>query len=256
MELHNASDLIRRDTFRIRSYEIDPWKCATPTALVRLMQEASMRHVIDLKLSVWDLEPQGLSWVLIRQRFQIHLPPLLGDSIEVLTHPSGFERVFTHRDFRMFDSHGQEIANASTTWLLLNTANRRMTRIPPFLLDYNDKLPPASGFLPRTPEEMPPWSSTNYSREFTVGWYDLDFNFHLTNTLYVAWLLETNDPSFLRDTQLQEMKLWYLAEGLPGDQLRAETQIMDDQNRLHRLVRPSDGKVLAFGATTWKQKSP
>jgi medium-chain acyl-[acyl-carrier-protein] hydrolase len=256
MKMPDSDALLHRESFHIRSYEIDPHKNLAPASLVRLMQEASMRHVINLNLSVWDLEPQGLSWVLIRQSFQIHQLPALGQFIEVITHPSGFEKVFTHRDFRVLDANGEEIVTASTTWLLLNTASRRMTRIPAALLDFNQILPPANKFLPRTPEKMPEFVRTDYSKSFRVGWFDLDFNFHLTNSLYVAWMLETNEHSFLKEAQLQEMQVWYLAEGLPDDQLEGETEIIDNRHRIHRLVRSSDGKILAMGSSFWKQKSP
>jgi medium-chain acyl-[acyl-carrier-protein] hydrolase len=252
MEMPDPSALIHREVFSIRSYEIDPHKNLAPVALVRLMQEASMRHVVELNLSVWDLEPQGLSWVLIRQGFQIHKMPVLGDTIEVVTHPSGFEKVFTHRDFRVYDAGGAEIVTASTTWLLMNTSSRRLTRIPASMLTLNDNLPLSKGCLARTPEKTPEMIQSDFEKAFAVGWYDLDFNLHLTNSLYVKWMLDTNEHSFLKEAQLQEMHVWYLAEGLPGDQLIGETQITDKKRRLHRLVRPLDNKVLAMASTVWK----
>ncbi len=243
--------LTHRASFLIRSYEIDPHKQATPTALVRLMQEASMQHVLQLQLSVWDLEPQGISWVLIRQHLHIKRLPLLGETVEVFTHPSGFERVFTHRDFRMYDAGGNEIANASTTWLLMHTDSRRMARIPADLLAYNDLLPHPSGNLPRAADKLPEFEHAISSRAFKVGWYDLDFNFHLTNSKYVEWMLESAEESLLKNASLQEMDVLYLSECLHGDEVTGETCIIDKDTRLHRLVRQSDGKELARGRTRW-----
>ena len=70
MPLH--PQLIKTEPFTIRTYEIDNRKQATVPALVKLMHEAAMQNVIDLKLSVWDLEPHQISWVLMRKNLIIH----------------------------------------------------------------------------------------------------------------------------------------------------------------------------------------
>ncbi len=246
-----AADLVHRAHFLVRSYEIDPHKQATPTALVRLLQEASMQHVLDLRLSVWDLEPKGISWVLMRLRLHIDRAPLLGETFEVLTHPSGFERVFTHRDYRVYDTAGAEIAHASTTWLLMHTSARRMARIPADMLAYNDLLPDPAGFLPRAADGLPEFGQPVRARSFLVGWYDLDFNFHLTNSKYVEWMLESAEEELLQNASLRDMDVLYLAECLHGDEVRAETSVIDERTRLHRLLRVTDGKELARGQSHW-----
>lgn len=250
--MHTQSSLIHKEQFTIRSYEIDPRKHVSIPALIRLMQEASMQHVLHLQLSVWDLEPQGLSWVLMRQRLHVERLPLLGETIEVVTHPSGFERVFTHRDFRMYDAQGAEIANATTTWLLMHTATRRMARIPAELLAYNDLLPHPSGYLPRTLDKLPDFGQPLLSRRFHTGWHDLDFNYHLTNSKYPEWMLETADESLLQNATLQTMDILYLAECLWNEEILAESSKLDDNTRLHRLIRLSDGKEMARARTVWK----
>ncbi|MCB0622180.1 MAG: hypothetical protein KDC41_26495, partial [Saprospiraceae bacterium] len=57
--------------YQIRTYEIDSRKQATVTALVKLMHETAMQNVIDMKLSVWDLEPRQISWVLMKKYVNI-----------------------------------------------------------------------------------------------------------------------------------------------------------------------------------------
>ncbi|HMQ90547.1 MAG TPA: thioesterase [Flavilitoribacter sp.] len=88
-----------REQYKVRTYEIDSRKEMNVPALVRLMQEAAMQNVIELKLPVWDLSPKGVSWILNRV-------PVLGEDITVYTYPSGLERLFTFRDFCVTDSAG------------------------------------------------------------------------------------------------------------------------------------------------------
>ncbi|HRF40485.1 MAG TPA: thioesterase [Saprospiraceae bacterium] len=253
MNAFTAADLVHRSAFVIRSYEIDPHKIASAPALVRIMQEASMEHVMRLQLSVWDLEPRGLSWVLMRQRLHFERLPRLGETVEIITHPSAFERVFTHRDYRMYDAAGQEIAQASTTWLLMQTATRRMARIPADMLAYNELLPASDSHLARAAEVLPEFGTASNAIRFTIHWFDLDFNFHLTNSKYVEWLLASADEDLLRDAALSDMEVHYLAECTLGEEVISETATEQENIRMHRLVRASDGKALAKARSVWKE---
>jgi acyl-CoA thioesterase FadM len=122
------------ESYAIRTFEIDCNQQLTVPALVRLMQETAMQQVLELNISVWDLEQYSLAWVLIRKRIDIERLPILGEKISIHSYPTGADRVFTYRDFRVYDEAGLEIASACTTWLLMNTETRQMSRIPAELL--------------------------------------------------------------------------------------------------------------------------
>ncbi|HPH21091.1 MAG TPA: thioesterase, partial [Haliscomenobacter sp.] len=122
------------ESYAIRTFEIDCNQQLTVPALVRLMQETAMQQVLELNISVWDLEQYSLAWVLIRKRIDIERLPMLGEKISIHSYPTGADRVFTYRDFRVYDEAGQQIATAATTWLLMNLQTRQMSRIPADLL--------------------------------------------------------------------------------------------------------------------------
>jgi acyl-ACP thioesterase len=81
------------ESYTIRTFDIDCHKQLTIPALVRLMQETAMQQVLDLKISVWDLEEYKLAWVLIRKRIEVQRLPLLGEKIPstpTLLVPTGY----------------------------------------------------------------------------------------------------------------------------------------------------------------------
>lgn len=249
--MFTKEDFISRESFQIRTYEIDQQKRISVPALVRLMQEAAMQQVLRLKLSVWDLEPHQLAWVLMRKRLRISYYPLLDEPIQIETYPSGFERVFTHRDYRVYNRQNKQIASASSTWLLMDTEKRKMSRIPPFILAYNDLLAPSSYFLPRALNKLPAIEKVDHKRSFQVQWHELDFNLHLNNTFYVQWMLEVMPEKILQSSQLVEMDLLYRAECHWKDVVIGETQAIEENVFLHRLYREADGTELALGRSKW-----
>lgn len=250
--MYRPENFIHQETFRIRTYEINERKTASVPALVRLMQETAMQHVLELKLSVWDLEPKNLAWVLIRKNMRVARYPLLGEKIRIRTHPSGFEKIFTYRDFRIFDEKDQEIASASTCWLLMNTRERKMTRIPPAFLEFNTLLPDPATFLPHPDARIPAVEETDFSQKFTVQRHELDFNLHLNNTFYVQWMLETLPEKVLSEASMRSMDLIYRTECYWRDVVIAETQQIDSHLFLHRLRRHADNQELASGRSVWQ----
>ncbi|NRB46457.1 MAG: hypothetical protein HRU41_02210 [Saprospiraceae bacterium] len=245
--------IVHEAEFQIRTYDIDSRKMATLPALVRLMQEAAMEQVIKLGISVWDLEPHDISWILMRNHMEVVRLPRLGEKIRVRTHPSGFERVYTYRDFRIFDESGEQIASSSTAWLLMNTKTRRLTRIPAFILQLEERLPAPETYLPRVNTKMEKeMAEVHWEKSFRVSWHDLDFNKHLNNTYYIQWMLESLPPRILEHKQLVDMQVQYQAEALLEDRVVSQCYEKEPGHFQHRLVKEEDGKELAYLSTIWK----
>ena len=241
-----------QDHYEVRTYEIDSRKRMTIPALVRLMQEAAMQNVIKLKLSVWDLSPEHISWVLMRKQLQVYRLPNLGERIQVMTYPAGFERLFTYRDYKVLSEDEELLAASSSTWLLMDTQSRRMAPIPKFILNLEDKMPPPEDCLPRPETRLPRFEQAQYAKNFEVNWHDLDFNEHLNNTLYIQWLLEPLPKNILESGGLQQLDINYRAECHWQDRVRAEALLLEEEGSfLHRLVNEADGKELAVARTRW-----
>lgn len=240
------------ENFTIRTYEIDNRKQATPAALVRLMQEAAMQNVLKLKLSVWDLEPHHISWVLMRLYLQINRLPQLNERIQIQTYPAGFEKVFTHRDYKVFAEDDELLAYSSSTWLLMDTNTRRMTRIPAFIMQYQQHVLPESECLPHPIDRLPAFESADRQKTYVVNWHDLDWNMHLNNTIYIQWMLETLPDEILQNAQLERFDLLFKMEGRWKENIISELQQIDYQTFLHRLIRAEDRKELASMTTAWK----
>ena len=241
-----------QDHYEVRTYEIDSRKRMTIPALVRLMQEAAMQNVIKLKLSVWDLSPEHISWVLMRKQLQVYRLPNLGERIQVMTYPAGFERLFTYRDYKVLSEDEELLAASSSTWLLMDTRSRSMAPIPEHILALQEKIPPPEACLPRPASRLPRFGEAHSSKNFEVNWHDLDFNLHLNNTLYIQLLLEPLPGPALEKGQLQKLDINYRAECQWGDQVCAEVHPLEAEGQyLHRLVRQEDGKELAVARTEW-----
>jgi len=233
--------------YQIRAYEVDSKKRMTIPALITLMQETAMQQVIKLNISVWDLEVENLSWVMMRMQLKVFRTPILGESLKIVTNPSGFEKFFTYRDYRVYDQDDQLISSASSTWLMMDTARRRMTKIPDFILEY--EVP--TNFLDRPLNKLPGIKEVQREKPFEVNWHDLDFNAHLSNVYYFKWMLESMSDEVLLEQEVAQIDILFRAEAMWHEKVTAQISQLDGSSFLHKLISQKEGKELAIAKITW-----
>ena len=234
------------EIFKVRSHEVDiHWRITLPS-LIGLMQEAAGKSAKNLGASISDLHAKGTTWVMTRMKLDLTQYPIYEEDFAVETWPSGSERAFVYRDYRLYNDQKQLIGKATSTWLVLDIHTRRMTRVSEFLhpltqvpVDFTP-LPRATGKLVM-PEEI-----LNTVR-FSVRWHDLDPNRHVNNTLYVQWALEALPESILANSCVSEIDVIIRAEGNFGDTIISTVAECGHHEYMHLITRESDGKLLAAG---------
>lgn len=245
-------ELIFEGPFTIRTSEVTRHQQATAAALINLMQEAALQNVLEINVSAWDMSERQISWVLMRKHLDVVRMPSLGETITIQTYPAGFDKVFTYRDYKVFDQTGALIASSSSTWLLMHTVKRRIARIPEEIrargqFDTSDCLPHAKNKLPNLEQ-------VDIEQDFVVNWHDMDFNEHLNNVRYMQWVFETVEGYTEHSQQLSNLDIIYKQECHWKDTVRVKTQKIDNQNYKHLLIRLSDGEEIARCATSWKKR--
>lgn len=244
-------DFQHQEEFSVRAYAVNAQKQIQVPVLVQLMHETAMQHVLKLKLSVWDLEPQNLAWVLTRITIKIHQLPKLGDRIRIVTNPSGFEKIRTYRDYRVFNEAGDLLATAVSQWFLMNTQTRRLARVPTEIKELIETvISKIDDFLPRNNDKPAPFTEVNNQRNYQVGYHDLDFNDHLNNIHYVKWLLDAIPGTYLQQHELQGLDIFYKSECALDELVSSEVNQPGELSWQHRLVK--DGQEVTLAESRWR----
>lgn len=227
----------------------------TVTELVRFLQTAAEGHAGALGFSVEALQERGLTWVLSRFRMLIKEYPGKGERIVVRTWPTGVERLFAGREYRISSSHRKELARADSLWMMMQLERRRPARLP---ADFQEKVP----FRPRINFEHPiekleisepPAVAT----ELEVGPEDLDFNGHVTHTRYLDWILKTVPEVVVHQQELAELVVEFRQETSAGVHLTARCTAAqpktDNTTHFEHVLQESDsGQIFTLARTTWK----
>lgn len=201
----------------IRHHECDMHGELKLHSLLDRLQDAAAEHAARLNVGMDELAAKQLIWVLSRLKIQLFRPLLLGEELEVITYPSGVERVFAHRcyDLRI---NGERVGCAGSFWLPVNAAAGRPVNVkkvlPPGIVD----LPEVEKFFPDMDK-----LAGDYPEEAgfkTVGAGDIDLNRHLNNAVYGRWITDILGEKYRSGAvRVTEVQINFSASGFLGDKV-------------------------------------
>lgn len=237
--------------FRVRANEIDVNSKLTFHNLVNYFQEAAWLHVIDLNITVEEILKYDLLWALSRMKVEVFEYPKLHETVTVKTFISGFDKYFFYRDLGLYNENDELIAQATSTWLLVNVKTRRLAPVPPFLkkiIEKNDvkgeRLPLAKGKITKIKEP-------DFQSKIDVKWFNLDMNNHVNHIYYFRWILEEL-PTIVHKTQtIKSVDIIIKSEALLGEILTVQAIDNQDDSYTHQILN-EDNKIVVQAVSTFR----
>ena len=226
-----------KSVFRVRTYECGADGFATLPTICNYLQEAASVNAEDLGFSKSDFASAGqnISWVLTRLVVKMDRFPKWEDEVVVETFPRGGRKIVAWRDFEVKDASGARLGAASSEWMLIDLATRKIVPVPESVFTAADPSDaPVLGESPfskfRFPDGAPSGSCT-----FRAQKSHIDLNGHVNNVHYVEWMLEPAE-----DACPMEAEIVFRSETLAGDEVRVECASEGDRV-FHRVFAP-DGR--------------
>ncbi len=175
--------------FLLRFSECDRYGRMKLRTFFDYAQEVAGVHAALLGVGTQMLHQEKRAWFLSRIRVKINTYPEVGDRVEVLTYPCGFERLFARREFRMSVAGKGVVAVATSDWLLMDIEAMRILPAPRLLVGImpdNSDLPisfPELGKL-----QVPDEAAAQKVVDFPIRDTMIDINDHLNNAEYAGIL--------------------------------------------------------------------
>ena len=179
--------------------------------------------------------PRFLAWVLSRTRVCFHKCPKWRDSVVLKTWHKGANRIFYLRDFLLESPEGELLISATTSWLIIDLATRRMVRNTTLAENFDnsemgDAIEEQAGKV-----MLPKGLEPELVHTHKVVWSDIDTNGHVNNVKYAVWALDAVDYDILKEKSLKEMLINY------------DTEVMRDQTvELYRVVAQEEESTVVY----------
>ena len=228
-------DVFGEYSWAVRSYECGPDGLATMATICSYLQEAASLNAEALAFSKSDFDKAGenISWVLTRLKVRMVRFPRWEENVRILTYPRGGRRIVAYRDFVLSDDSGAELGRATSEWMLIDLASRKVVPIPEGVFAAaNTVRPPAFGDEAFAKLR---WDcrETSGATTFIARRGDIDMNGHVNNIHYIEWLMETR-PSAA--APCRELEVAFRSETFAGDQVFGESVEVEPGVFVHRLA--------------------
>lgn len=224
-------------------------------ALFNFMQDIASDHAVMLGYGRDDLLKQNHFWVLSRMYARLSDWPAWKETIVVRTWPSGVDKLFAMRNYELRHKDGRIIGSASSSWLIIDRASKKIQRPDEFLQRYSrDNQSLASPV--RNPEKLQKASDEGcLSPLFKVKINDLDINLHTNNVNYIKWVTDTYDLNFVMNHRAFSAEINYLAEAIFGDEISIRTSADEADGRYfnHSVFRHADKKEICRVRLEWNE---
>lgn len=224
--------------FSISSYDLNPSGQARLTTMANFFQEMAYHHASLLGLGYNDMMARSTIWVLSRMRINMKRYPVWDESIELETWPSGAEKLFALRDFRVRDSTGEEIGRATTAWLILDSETHRLIR-PKEVLDQFKMIIHDEQVFEKALDKIALPDGEGELSEHRVLFSDLDIIGHVNNVKYMEWCIDSKVTPADAEKEIREFEINFNHETKFGERIRIAAY--DDSASEHFFTGTREG---------------
>ncbi len=233
-----------------RSYFINRFGKLSTSFMFYQMQEIAWEHANLLGFGYKRLKTENQFWVLSRLNVKIIRRPEWGEKFNLETWSRGTDGFYGYRDFNFVDNTGENIIQATSSWLILDADTRRIVRLSKFkeFPDYTESVFGRNASKVKSPVSEGPLDFT------PVLFNEIDINQHFNTGRYLERVINSYAFTFHEKNELAEFEVNFLKEGLPTDRLSVKKQQLDEMNHLCSVVRESDGTDLIRARLIWQTK--
>lgn len=235
---------------RIPYYLGDRYRRMTLPHLMNVLVEISGEQTEEIgAIPVREL---GLSWIIIQYEIDIKRMPKTNEQIKVRTFTKEHNRIFSYREFEVYDENDQLIIHVMTVFALIDN-NRKLSRIPKEIVaGYGST---ENRRIKRMPKpELPKNLEKAKQKNYQVGYFDIDGNFHANNSMYFIWMLETLDDEFLATHDPIYGNIVFEKEVHIGETVNSYAELVTEEDRLtsRHQIQVND-IIKCTGTFIWKK---
>ena len=193
-------------TLSIPCYQTDFRSMLSPGCFMELAQECCEPHSRLLGIGHDELIQFRVVWVLTRMHFRFHKPIFWRDVVSMTTWHKGLEAAQYQRDFVLKNQAGELLADATSSWVMINIDTREFVRRSPIECDdtvckENAIEKPCERL--RAPREIEP----EYAYTHRIAFSDLDKNVHTNNAKYLLWSMNAIPEEVTMHRLVKEVKI-------------------------------------------------
>ena len=217
--------------------------------LLDILQDMADKDAGRMGMTVSDLLPLGVSWVLRQYSLSLARYPESARTLTVKTWHEPHRNLYSNRAFSVWDEEGP-VAEAWTSWILIDMKKMRPLRLDRYATElYIKESRPVEGDLLTFPP-LQEWAREVF---FSVRRWDLDRNAHVNNAVYFSWAVEGLPDSFVDSSTLRRVDCEFLRPTERNGDITVRSAPGNGEERTYiSSICGADGEEKARFLTYWQ----
>ena len=193
-----------------------------------------------------DVPNKKVVWILLGWKLHVIKRPKYGQTIHVKTWGRNATKVYTYRDFEMYDENNELCAIATSKWTLVNIESGKITRLTDEVLGKYE-LEEKCVFEDRELNKIEiPVTNTNEA-EYTVIRRDIDINGHMHNLYYLDIAYEALPQEAYQKRPFNDIEIHYKKEIKLGETVKCQYVF---HNQKHTICIYSQDETILHAIVT------
>ena len=184
----------------------------TLKALVTTLQQAAISHSEEAGYGVSTIDKTHLAWLLLDWKVQVISFPNSNETLTVKTWPRVFDKLYSYRDFEVFDSNNNLVAIASSKWFAIDTESKKIRKLTPEITTAYGETITRSVFENAFNEKIKIPEDLKLNFNYEIQRRDIDTNGHVNNLNYIDFALETLDEDIYNSNTFHNLEVIYKKE--------------------------------------------
>lgn len=227
--------------FYVEICDIDTRNELTNYGILRIMQEIAGAHSDFLGISINHMNEKPYVWLLLNWKLKVYSRPKWNSKLLAKTWPSSSDKLYSYRDFEIYDEYNNLVAQATSKWVLINANTFSVEKTSQEILDIYK---PSNTYIfendpiKKLKEPTEYESITNY----TIRRSDLDINGHANNLSYLHIVDNILPDNVYENRNFNNIEVMYKKECKLGNELACIYSKTDDTITI--AIKSKDMSVL------------
>lgn len=177
-----------KEMYTVKTRELGKTNEITNYGILALLEDIAGMHSDSIGYGVKDIERNKRSWIIMNWKLKVFKRPGYGERLLVKTWTrtmgKGKNGYFSYRDFEIIDNEGNQVAIATSKWILYDIEKQRISKISSEIVELY-KTEQNHIFEDEEFEKLQEPQKYETVTEYVVKRSDIDVNQHVHNLNYL-----------------------------------------------------------------------
>lgn len=177
-------------------------------AIIKVLENTAGMQSEKVGYGLTSIERTGLSWVLLAWKIKVIERPKYNDKITITTWPRSANKIYTYRDYEIYDESGKICVIATSKWTLVNIHTGKLEGLSTEVTsayDFENK----SVFEEEEIEKLKEPQSRQCQIDYSVLRSQIDVNNHVHNLYYLDFAYEALPEEIYEQDECNNIEIMY-----------------------------------------------